>query len=397
MFSNRRRGRGGFPLFLLAFQVLRALSGGNELFPVTLALIIGNVAAFIQPSFGGQRYSRYSSANFNWPDIEDICISAGDVWYKHQWKRLVLSPFFHLDEWHIYYNMISLLWKGISLERHFGSAYFLYMTSVFSVLTGVVYCGLQFLLSEYFGSSSYVWQCAAGFSGVLFAFKVVTTYGMPQHTVYIMGFIPIPSRHATWAELILIHVLVPRSSFTGHLAGILVGLLYVKDPLKLIMDLPLGGTQWLGSFSGRQPRFQGSGQSGYRNSGEPPHNPVHDHHRGVSDDEVGEEVDNDSEDEALQIAIRQSLADRSRREPHYAIPTTSSTAPPPYNPEYTLNTHPSPEGATTGESDVNYSNRVNMQEYAADRSSLRQRPPQGRQPLDELRAARLSRFEQSRK
>ena len=246
MFSNRRRGRGGFPLFLLAFQVLRALSGGNELFPVTLALIIGNVAAFIQPSFGGQRYSRYSSANFKWPDIEDICISAGDVWYKHQWKRLVLSPFFHLDEWHIYYNTISLLWKGISLERHFGSAYFLYMTSVFSVLTGVVYCGLQFLLSEYFGSSSYVWQCAAGFSGVLFAFKVVTTYGMPQHTVYIMGFIPIPSRHATWAELILIHVLVPRSSFTGHLAGILVGLLYVKGPLKLIMDLPLGGTQWLG-------------------------------------------------------------------------------------------------------------------------------------------------------
>ena len=35
---------------------------------------------------------------------------------KH-WSRLLLSPFFHLDDWHIYYNMASFLWKGISLSR----------------------------------------------------------------------------------------------------------------------------------------------------------------------------------------------------------------------------------------------------------------------------------------
>ena len=240
MFPRRGRRHGGFPLLLLLFQVLRAMTGGNELFPVTLALIIGNVAAYVQPSFGGRR------PLWNWPRIEDVCISAGDVWYKQQWKRVVLSPFFHLDEWHIYYNMASLLWKGISLERYFGSGYFLYMTAVFSMLTGVVYCGLQFAISEYLGDPSYTWQCAAGFSGVLFAFKVVTTYGMPQHTMYIMGFIPVPSRHAAWAELILISLLVPRASFVGHLAGILVGTLYVKGPLKFIMSLPLSAITWPG-------------------------------------------------------------------------------------------------------------------------------------------------------
>ena len=49
--------------------------------------------------------------------------------------------------------------------------------------------------------------------------------------------IPVPSRWACWIELVVIQLLVPRASFTGHLAGILVGLAYVKGPLKTIMDI----------------------------------------------------------------------------------------------------------------------------------------------------------------
>lgn len=46
-----------------------------------------------------------------------------------------------------------------------------------------------------------------------------------------------PSRWACWIELVVIQLIVPRASFTGHLAGILVGLAYVKGPLKSIMDI----------------------------------------------------------------------------------------------------------------------------------------------------------------
>ena len=73
-------------------------------------------------------------------------------------------------------------------------------------------------------------------AGVIFALKVLTTHYTPAGTQYIMGF-PVPSRYACWAELLLIQLLVPRASFTGHLAGILVGLAFVKGPLKPILDV----------------------------------------------------------------------------------------------------------------------------------------------------------------
>ena len=89
------------------------------------------------------------------------------------------------------------------------------MVVVFSILSNAVNCGLQFALTEFSDQASYMWQCAAGFFEVIFALKVVTTYGVPCRTVYIMGVIPVPSRHAVWVELILISVIVPRASFVG--------------------------------------------------------------------------------------------------------------------------------------------------------------------------------------
>ncbi len=104
------KGWRGFPLLLLAFQLMNALSGGNGAYPTTFGIIIGNLLAYLQPSIADNKH----------------------------WSRLLLSPFFHLDDWHIYYNMASFLWKGISLERHYGSGYFLYMVAVFSVLSSAV-------------------------------------------------------------------------------------------------------------------------------------------------------------------------------------------------------------------------------------------------------------------
>jgi len=59
------------------------------------------------------------------------------------------------------------------------------MVAIFSVLPSAVYCALQFALTEFFDQASYLWQCAAGFSGVIFALKVVTTYGMPCRIVIV--------------------------------------------------------------------------------------------------------------------------------------------------------------------------------------------------------------------
>ena len=41
--------------------------------------------------------------------------------------------------------------------------------------------------------------------------------------------------------LFILQILVPNASFTGHLAGILVGLAFTKTPLKAVLDWPFSG------------------------------------------------------------------------------------------------------------------------------------------------------------
>ncbi len=38
----------------------------------------------------------------------------------------------------------------------------------------------------------------------------------------------VPTQYLYWFELVLIHLLVPGSSFFGHLCGIVAGILYVQ-------------------------------------------------------------------------------------------------------------------------------------------------------------------------
>lgn len=217
----RRRRSPGIGILLLLAQLFQV--GFDRIPPVTLGLIGVNTAIYLRLLNG-------------LPRVNQACISFHHVWYNEEWNRIFLSPFFHLDDMHLYFNMASFLWKGISLEPRLGSGGMFYLISVFSVLTSLTLLALDKCLSVFLDDLSYLYTCAAGFSGVIFALKVVTTYHLPPGMSYVMVF-PVPSRIACWIELILIQVLVPSASFTGHLAGILVGLLYVKGPLKSLMDM----------------------------------------------------------------------------------------------------------------------------------------------------------------
>ena len=229
---------GNFGLLLLGIQLfkfIQYLSSRDEFIPATLVVIALNVVMFLRPDLHGlHRAVRL----FKWPSAQASCISVQSVWYQGQWDRVLLAPFVHGDSWHLYYNMASFMWKSRTLERHFGSAYYAYLLSVFTILSSLTYLLINFVIAEMFDSLSYFKTCAVGFSGVIFALKVVTTHLEPAGVTSVFG-IPVPKRIAVWGELIVISVLFPRASFTGHLAGILVGLAFVSGPLKQIMDLPI--------------------------------------------------------------------------------------------------------------------------------------------------------------
>ncbi|KAI4335128.1 hypothetical protein L6164_013803 [Bauhinia variegata] len=192
-------------------------------------------------------------------------------------KRFLLSVFYHVGEPHLVYNMLSLLWKGIQLETAMGSVEFASMIAALVALSqGTTLLLAKSLLLFFDYERAYYNEYAVGFSGVLFAMKVVLN-SQSENYSYVHGLI-VPSRYAAWAELILIQMFVPGVSFLGHLGGILAGLLYLRlrgsysgsDPLTFLIRGLKGVLTWPvrffgGLFRSRRGRITGRGTVGGNN------------------------------------------------------------------------------------------------------------------------------------
>eukprot|EP00250_Pteridium_aquilinum_P033663 c6040_g1_i1 orf=344-1363(-) len=217
MYRGRRSNSGGSGmLFILAFHAIAQYAGLDRKPPVTAALIIANVLIYLRPG-------RLDDVL---PTVGDVCLNPHMILKDWDVKRLFLSAFYHIDETHLVYNMLSLLWKGVHLEGSMGSAKFAGMVAVLLGLSHsliVVFAKGLSVFGEY--RDPLYGHCAIGFSAVLFALKVVLNQNSPTYT-NVYG-VRVPARYAAWAELILVQVFVPGTSFLGHLCGILAGLLYV--------------------------------------------------------------------------------------------------------------------------------------------------------------------------
>lgn len=236
--GGRRVSRGMLPL--LAVHTVSEYYRLERKPPVTAGLLAANTLIYLRPAF-----------------LESILPSIDEVWFnahlilKHKdLKRFFLSPFYHMSEPHLVYNMLSLLWKGIQLENSMGSIEFASMVATLLAMSQGITLLLSksLLLFEY--DKPYYSEYAVGFSGVLFAMKVVLNSQSSDYT-YVHGIL-VPSRYAAWAELILIQLFVPGVSFLGHLGGILAGILYMHlnrsysgpNPLRSIVRGFSGVLTW---------------------------------------------------------------------------------------------------------------------------------------------------------
>nr|TKW12415.1 hypothetical protein SEVIR_5G034400v2 [Setaria viridis] len=158
------------------------------------------------------------------------------------WDNLFLSSFYHLNEVHLFSNMTTLLWMGGPLETYMGSAEFAFMVAILLGLSE----GIAALLSQclfFLGDDiAYFDHHVVGFSGVLFGMKAVLGT-WPDSFMWIPGMV-IPAKYAVWAELFLTRALIPKSSFLGHLGGLLAGYVYIwlkrafkgRDPFTLLIS-----------------------------------------------------------------------------------------------------------------------------------------------------------------
>ncbi|XP_069017585.1 rhomboid-related protein 4 [Embiotoca jacksoni] len=299
----RNRSRGSqLGLLLLASQVFQF--GVDNVPPVTLGVLALNAYLYLFPA----------------APLMQTCISVQQAYWLNDWRRLLLSPLHHVDDWHLYFNMVSFLWKGTRLERQLGGPWFFYLLSVLSLLTGLVYLVLEAVLTEVTQDQSYSMACAVGFSGVLFALKVLGNHYHPGGTTYVMG-VPVSNCYASWVELVLIHMTSPGTSLIGHLAGILVGLLYTKGPLKTVMKKCADLVTLNGYNSRPGAHYSSSGSSGYRGAGEG----YSRNHRYAPDYTTYRPASYSgglTEEQQLEAATRNSLNDRGQ--------TSQRGAPPPY-------------------------------------------------------------------
>lgn len=185
--------------------------------PATLALVAAMVVLYVQPE-----------GLADWiPSTSAGCLQPFKVLERRDLRRLTWSPFLHADDMHLYWNMMSLLWKGVVLEPVMGTPGFVML--ILQLLAGcqVVYLMLAWVAAAVSPAlaGSYYSTCAVGFSGVLFALKVVLNSRTPgSEAVY--G-IRVPAKWVCWVELVAVSLLTPNVSFLGHLAGILTGLGYL--------------------------------------------------------------------------------------------------------------------------------------------------------------------------
>ncbi|XP_062144240.1 rhomboid-like protein 14, mitochondrial [Alnus glutinosa] len=210
--------------------------------PVTTALLAANTVIYLRPAF----------LRSILPSIDEVWFNPHLILKNRDLKRFFLSAFYHVGESHLVYNMLSLLWKGIQLETSMGSTEFASMVAaLLGMSQGITLLLAKSLLVFFDYEGPYYSQYAVGFSGVLFAMKVVLNSQSENYTD-VHGILIVPTRYAAWAELIIIQTFVPNVSFLGHLGGILAGLLYLRlkgtysgsDPLTLLFRGLTSALSW---------------------------------------------------------------------------------------------------------------------------------------------------------
>lgn len=213
---RRRQGHAGFASMFLAVRLAQ-----EYVPPVTTGLVAVNALVYFNPAIG-------VGIDFGW--AQDACLNGPAIIENLQLLRIWTSALFHLSEMHLYYNMTSLVLKGRLLEDKLGGERFAGTVIMLATLQGLVYIAVVWVLMVAFDEPAPYHQCAAGFSGVLFALKVlVHKMGLTDHNapVWFLAFeLHVSSKWVYWVELVAIQLIVPHVSFVGHLSGILAGLLF---------------------------------------------------------------------------------------------------------------------------------------------------------------------------
>lgn len=243
MRGRGRRGGGADPWFLvMAYQLWQQIErlGPNK--PrVTLACMA--LAAALHFNLLGDIGDALLGAS-----SADACVSAQRVLSRREWWRLLASPLRFADDVHLVVNLTSFLHKGNVLERARGPEGFARLLLILLLATNLAYVAVA-NLAHRLGLFDVRRVCLTGASALNFALRSAADAARPAMGDTRVWGITVPTRWASWAELVIVYLLNPHlAGLVYHACGIVVGAAYAVAEKRTTIGAGGGGPR--GAFGG---------------------------------------------------------------------------------------------------------------------------------------------------
>ena len=198
------------------YRISQRKAGFFNSLSVTSILILITVVAFIL-------FTILIAANII--PIDFIALKPSNILQGTFLWTFLTSMFMHAGFFHLFANMLSLLFIGSLVEKILGKKRYFW----FYIISGIL-AGLFFVLSSLVFPAD-INTFAVGASGAIFALVGLLTLLTPNLPVYVM-FIPIPikMKYAAPGILVVLWLIsiagnIPIGN-TAHLGGLLAGLVY---------------------------------------------------------------------------------------------------------------------------------------------------------------------------
>ncbi|HXT69765.1 MAG TPA: rhomboid family intramembrane serine protease [Vicinamibacterales bacterium] len=216
--------------------------GPGPMTPAVKAIVIANVAVFLACFF------MVSFAHSEL--ISDVLgLSPSAVFEGGQVWRLVTYMFVHdaTGFMHILFNMLALWMFGVDLERRWGTRGFVKYYAVTGIGAGV--CTALVALLPYAVTRDIYTHVTIGASGAIYGLLFAWALLFPHRNMLFMFIFPLPARVAAslmggMAFLAAITGTNGSVAEATHLAGLVVGWLYLSGPTSLKLSVQYRLTKW---------------------------------------------------------------------------------------------------------------------------------------------------------
>lgn len=180
---------------------------------------------------------------WNWRNlVGELCLSADSQVHRHEFGRILLAPLFHESWKHLLVNMVAAAWIGSSVEKLVGTLNLVYLNSILAIFGAVLYVIMAYVRANNPIKSAYIapYECVAGMSGILFGQLAVECNMLGNVKRSLFGVVMIPVKLYPLVTLLAVWIILPGTSFTSHLSGLLVGTMYAHGMLdRLKLEGPL--------------------------------------------------------------------------------------------------------------------------------------------------------------